>query len=101
MMPSGQTTAQFAQPIQSSLINSKKLYPFLFTFFDSAIQLFGQPWIQTAHPLQSSVSITKVPLNAIVSIFNVINYVDFILKKFLKMRGTKIVFFFSPQNDTD
>jgi len=72
-MPSGQITAQFAHPMQSSFISSKKLYPFLFTFFDKEIQLFGQPVTQTPHPLQCSVSITKVPVNAIVLMFNVIN----------------------------
>jgi len=66
MIASGQITAQLAQPMQSSLINSMKLYPFLFTVFAKAIQLLLQPVIQTPQPLQRSESINKVPLNAIV-----------------------------------
>jgi len=93
MMPSGQITAQFAHPIQLSSIISKKLYPFLFTFFDKAIHWFGQPVAQTPHPLQRSVSITKVPLNAIVSIFNVINYFEFRLKYTILKMGCEDIFF--------
>jgi len=93
MMPSGHITAQFAHPMQSSLIISKKLYPFLFTFFDKEIQLFGQPVIQTPHPLQCSVSINRVPLNAIVTMFNVNNDNVFFLIITIYFVGTKIVKF--------
>jgi len=78
MQVSGQTVAQFAQPVQFSGDAIKaKLYPLLLTSLAKAMVFVGQLARHTPHPLHFSESTTIAPFNAI--------FTNSLIYKFLQM----------------
>jgi hypothetical protein len=61
MAQSGQTIAQFAQPVQSGPVDSAGKYPLLLDFLEIVITLWGHTVTQSVQPLQRSISILIFP----------------------------------------
>ncbi len=95
MHVSGQTVAQFVQPVQLSGDAIKaKLYPLRLTSFVKAMVLVGQLTRHTPHPLHFSLSTTIAPFNAIFTnslIYNFIQIYIILYKKAINRNVKTII----------